>query len=202
MPNVFIISAPSGAGKSSLIEELLKDTSGIAKSVSVTTRKPRDGEQNEVDYHFTNVDDFKNRIKQNEFIEYAKVHDNFYGTSRTHLTELLEKGVDVILEIDYQGAEIIREEYPDNISIFILPPNIDELEKRLKNRKSDSNEIISRRLEAAPQEIAHLTKYQYVMINSNFTDSVDDLKAIVRSARLRKSEKSKNQILKHFIGDL
>ncbi|MFI0399433.1 MAG: guanylate kinase [Thiolinea sp.] len=182
---LYIVSAPSGAGKTSLLNELCKQLKHLTISVSHTTRAPRPGEVDGEHYHFFSLETFKEEIEQNLFLEYAQVFDNYYGTSKTAVDTLLTARKDVILEIDWQGARQVRERADSVISIFILPPSQTSLEERLRNRQQDSEEIIQRRMRDARNEIAHYSEYDYVIINDNFEDALADLVAIFRSERLR-----------------
>ena len=199
MANIFIISAPSGAGKSSLIEGLIAKDTAIKKSISVTTRKPRPGEQNGQHYFFTSEADFQTRIKDGEFLEYALVHGNWYGTSKILVKKELGKQNDLILEIDYQGAQVIRNQYPTSISIFILPPTKTALRSRLENRNTDDAETIEQRIEAASNEISHISEYQYAIINNDFETALADLAAVVRSSRLAIGKSETKEIINDFI---
>jgi guanylate kinase len=183
--NVFIICAPSGAGKTSLVSELLRRDRSTRLSVSHTTRAPRPGEQDGRDYHFVPRAAFEAMIGRGEFLESAEVHGNLYGTSQGWIDEQRARDVDIVLEIDWQGAQQVRRLIPEAIGIFILPPSPDTLRRRLIDRGQDSEAVIARRLQAARGEIAHLAEFDYVMINNNFDDAVEDLVSIVRAARLR-----------------
>ncbi len=183
--NVFIICAPSGAGKTSLVAELLRRDSSARLSVSHTTRAPRPGEQDGRDYHFVSRPVFEAMIGRGEFLESAEVHGNLYGTSQAWIDEQLARDVDIVLEIDWQGAQQVRRLIPEAIGIFILPPSPETLRRRLIDRGQDSKAVIERRLQAARGEIARLTEFDYVMINNNFDDAVEDLVSIVRATRLR-----------------
>ena len=183
--NVFVICAPSGAGKTSLVAELLKRDRSARLSVSHTTRAPRPGELDGRNYHFVSRPVFEAMIERAEFLESAEVHGNLYGTSQAWIDEQLARDVDIVLEIDWQGAQQVRRLIPEAIGIFILPPSPDTLRRRLIDRGQDSKAVIERRLQAAQSEIAHLTEFDYVMINNNFDDAVEDLVSIVRATRLR-----------------
>jgi guanylate kinase len=183
--NVFLITAPSGAGKSSLVNALLENDAGLQLSVSCTTRAPRDGEIDGRDYYFTSESEFMRMRQDNELLEWAQVHDNFYGTPRAPLAKALELGRDVLLEIDWQGAAQIRQLLVGVTGIFILPPSIDALESRLRARGKDSDDVIAKRMAAANSEIAHAHEFEYVIINQEFTVALQQLEQIVSSARLR-----------------
>ena len=181
---LFIVSAPSGAGKTSLVRELIESLDGIRVSVSHTTRAQRRGEVDGVNYHFVTIAEFEAMISQGEFFEYAQVFDNFYGTSRSAVEALLKAGQDVILEIDWQGAQQVREQVPDSVSIFILPPSCDELERRLANRGTDAHATIARRMRDAVSEMSHYDEYDYLVINDDFTTALRELQALVIAQRL------------------
>jgi len=183
--NVFIICAPSGAGKTSLVAELLRRDLNVRVSVSHTTRAPRPGEQDERDYHFVSRPAFDAMIGRGEFLESAEVHGNLYGTSQGWVDEQRTRDVDIVLEIDWQGAQQVRKLIADAIGIFILPPSPDTLRRRLVERGQDNDAVIERRLQAARGEMGHLPEFDYVIINRNFDDAVDDLVSIVRANRLR-----------------
>ena len=199
MANIFIISAPSGAGKSSLIEGLVAKDNAIKKSISVTTRQPRSGEQNGQHYFFTSEADFQTRINDGEFLEYALVHGNWYGTSKALVEKELEKQNDLILEIDYQGAQAVRERFPSSISIFIMPPNKTVLRSRLEKRNTDDIATIEQRLNAASNEISHISDYQYAIINNNFDEALAELVAVVKTSRLSIGYREAEEIINNFI---
>lgn len=182
---VFIVCAPSGAGKTSLVAELLRRDRGVRLSVSHTTRAPRPGEIDGRDYHFVSRLAFEAMIGHGGFLESAEVHGNLYGTSQAWIDEQIARDVDIVLEIDWQGAQQVRKLISQAIGIFILPPSADTLRRRLMDRGQDSATVIERRLQAAQGEIGHLAEFDYVMINNNFDDAVEDLVSIVRAARLR-----------------
>lgn len=183
--NIFLVVAPSGAGKSTLVNALLAKDSAIALSVSYTTRAPRDGEVNGREYHFISVADFKARRAAGEFLESAEVHGNFYATSKVWIEERVRTGEDVLLEIDWQGARQVKAYFPAAIGIFILPPSIDALAKRLRTRGKDTEEVIMRRVLAAGSEIAHAPEFDYVVINEDFSLALSQLTAVVTASRLR-----------------
>jgi len=183
--NVFIICAPSGAGKTSLVAELLRRDLNVRVSVSHTTRAPRPGEHGGLDYHFVSRPAFDAMIGRGEFLESAEVHGNLYGTSQGWVDEQRTRDVDIVLEIDWQGAQQVRKLIADAIGIFILPPSPDTLRRRLVDRGQDNEAVIERRLQAARGEMEHLPEFDYVIINRNFDDAVDDLVSIVRANRLR-----------------
>ena len=181
---LFIIAAPSGAGKSSLVAALLAEDRMVRLSVSFTTRAPRPGEINGKDYHFVSRDNFLQMAANSEFLESAEVYGNLYGTSQRWIDDTLAGGHDVLLEIDWQGARQVRKILAGVIGIFILPPTLAALRSRLEGRKQDLPETIRRRLAAAIDDISHVVEFDYVIINNNFTDAVKDLSGIVRTQRL------------------
>lgn len=182
---LYVISAPSGAGKSSLVNALIEKTSGIGVSVSHTTRAKRDGEQDGVAYHFIEKELFVSMVKENAFLEHAQVFDNYYGTAVANIEENLKQGEDVILEIDWQGAEQVRKLIPTSVNIFILPPSLRALEERLRGRGQDSDEIIARRMRDAKSETSHFSEYDYLVVNDDFEDALAELKSIVLARRCR-----------------
>ncbi len=189
---LYIVSAPSGAGKSSLINALLETnpTYDMKVSVSHTTRGMRPGEVHGVHYNFVSVEEFKELAAQNAFLEHAEVFGNFYGTSRLWIEQQLNKGIDVFLDIDWQGAQQIRTLMPEAKSIFILPPSKDELERRLNARGQDSEAVIARRMDEARSEISHFTEYDYVIVNDDFDVALIDFKAIIRAERLKQDKQA------------
>lgn len=189
--NLFIITAASGAGKTSLVRALLARDQQVRLSVSYTTRNPRPGEVDGDDYHFVEEAEFLLRLNDGDFLESAEVHGARYGTSQTRVDETLASGLDLILEIDWQGAEQVRRLYADAVSIFILPPSMEALEKRLRNRAQDSHDVISRRLAAAREEMSHVAEFDYVTINDDFEVALEDLCAIIRSQRLKRDAQLK-----------
>lgn len=182
---LFIVSAPSGAGKTTLASGLVAADPLVRKSVSYTTRRPRLGEENGRDYHFVDMDEFERMRARGEFMETACVHDNLYGTSRRTVEKETAGGFDVLLEIDWQGAAQIRHLKPDAVAIFVLPPSIEALEKRLRGRAQDPPEVIARRVAAARGEISHVGEFDYVIINDEFNRAAQDLISIIRAERLR-----------------
>jgi guanylate kinase len=181
---LYVITAPSGAGKSSLIAKLLTDEPGLTLSVSYTTRPPRPGEKDGREYNFVALKAFEAMLERGEFLESAEVHGHRYGTSQKVIDEVLARGGDLILEIDWQGAEQVRRLYPESIGIFILPPSMAELERRLRARAQDKEEVIRRRLANAVDEMSHAVEFKYAIINNNFDDARQDLRAVVRAERL------------------
>ncbi len=183
--NLFIVAAPSGAGKTTLVKMLLERDSSIRLSVSTTTRVPRPGEVNGREYHFVDAPTFLALREQGEFLESAEVHGNHYGTSRAWIERQMAAGQDILLEIDWQGAQQVRRLFPGSIGIFILPPSLEELERRLRGRGQDSAEIIARRVAAALDEMRHVKEFDYVIINNKLPEAIEDLQTVVRSVRLR-----------------
>ena len=184
--SLFIVASPSGGGKTSVVKALLGLEPSIRRSVSHTTRAPRAGEVDGVHYHFVPVAEFERLVAEGAFLEHAEVHGHRYGTSRGAVVPTLEQGGDVILEIDYQGARLIREQLPECVSVFILPPSRVELERRLRARASDSEAVIQRRLANSREEMAHVGEFDYVIVNDRFEHALEDLHAVVRSQRLRR----------------
>jgi len=181
---LFVIAAPSGGGKTSLVNALLAREPGIRLSVSYTTRAPRPGEQEGVHYHFVDAARFAALNDAGEFLEHAHVHGHWYATSATWLASEVAMGQDVLLEIDWQGAAQVRRLMPDSVHVFILPPSLAVLRERLERRGQDAPEVIARRLEGAVAEMRHWDEFNYVIINQDFATAIDDLAAIVRAARL------------------
>lgn len=182
---LFVISAPSGAGKTSLVKALLEKTEGIGVSVSHTTRVMREGEQDGVDYHFIDKTEFEEMVEASAFIEHAQVFDNYYGTATANIEKKLKQGEDVILEIDWQGAAQVRKQLPYSVNIFILPPSQSALEERLRGRGQDSDEIIARRMRDAKNETSHYSEYDYLVVNDQFDKALIELKGIVLARRCR-----------------
>lgn len=191
--SLFMVTAPSGAGKSSMVNALLQQEPNIKLSISFTTRAPRPGEENGREYHFISKEDFLERKAQNEFLEYAEVHGNYYGTSKTLIEKEIEAGTDVLLEIDWQGAQQVKKRFTNAVGIFILPPSIKVLEERLKKRGQDDNEVITRRILAAGGEIAHAPEFEYVIINQDFAHALSELRSIVTASRCRFAQQSVRQ---------
>ncbi|HUP94803.1 MAG TPA: guanylate kinase [Burkholderiales bacterium] len=183
--NLYIVSAPSGAGKTSLVEALVAADPLVKKSISYTTRSPRSGEQDGLHYHFVDTPTFDRMRAQGELLESAIVHGNQYGTSRRMVESDCAGGYDVLLEIDWQGAAQIRKLKPESVTIFVLPPSLEALEARLHHRAQDSAEVIARRLAAARGEIAHVPEFEYVIINDDFDRAAQDLISVIRAERLR-----------------
>ncbi|GGY75513.1 guanylate kinase [Pseudoduganella plicata] len=183
--SLFMVAAPSGAGKSTLVNALLAQEPTIKLSISTTTRPPRPGEEHGREYFFTTAEDFVKRAAAGEFLEWAEVHGNYYGTSRIFVEEQMRAGTDILLEIDWQGARQVKKQFPQAAGIFILPPSIAALEERLHKRGQDEPHVITRRLLAAGGEIAHAPEFEYAIINEEFAVALSELSAIVRSARCR-----------------
>ncbi|MBS0587112.1 MAG: guanylate kinase [Proteobacteria bacterium] len=190
---LFIISAPSGAGKTSLVRALLQSDLNLSLSISHTTRPPRTGEINGCDYHFVAVETFKQMLLRGEFIESAEVYGNFYGTSQQWINQAIASGQDILLEIDCQGARQIQQIFPQAASIFILPPSADALAMRLKSRAQDNSDVIQKRLAAAREEISHLAEFDYIVINNQLDEALNDLICVIKAERLKKER----QIVKH-----
>jgi len=184
---LFVLAAPSGAGKTSIVRALLEREPGMRLSISYTTRSPRPGETDGVDYHFVDEARFMALKSAGEFLEHAFVHGNWYATSATWLSGEVQAGHDMLLEIDWQGARQVRNLMPDAVLVFILPPSLATLRERLEKRGTDSPEVIARRLEAAREEMRHCGDFDYVIMNQDFARAVDDLSVIVRAARLTAS---------------
>ena len=200
MISVFIISAPSGSGKSTLVHRLMQSVTKLTFSISYTTRPPRPSETPGVDYIFISRAEFEERLAKAEFLEYAQVFDNYYGTHRSTFEQAAHEGRDLVLDIDVQGARQLKVAIPEAISIFVLPPSREVLEQRLRARSQDSEEVIQRRLKGAAEEVRNYTQYDYVLINREIDESAARLASIVRAERLRKArmEEEVRPILKSF----
>jgi guanylate kinase len=183
--NLFIVAAPSGAGKTSLVKELLAADAGIQLSISYTTRAPRPGEVDGQHYHFVSRESFEEMLERGDFLESAEVYGNFYGTSQPWIEASRKTGKDILLEIDWQGAAQVRKLIPEAIGIFILPPSVEALRQRLTGRGQDSGEVIQRRVAAAREDISHVGEFDYVIINDDFNTALQDLLAAVRAQRLK-----------------
>jgi len=184
---LYVISAPSGCGKGTILESVLKNNKNIYYSVSATTRSPRDGEIDGVNYYFHTKEEFQKLIDEDGMLEYATFCDNFYGTPKKEVQEKLEQGFDVVLEIETKGAMQIKKNCPDAVFIFILPPSLTELHRRLNKRRTESDEIIEKRLSVAVEEIKCADKYDYIMINAELEKSILDLESIINSTKLTKT---------------
>lgn len=182
---LFVVTAASGTGKTSLVRELVAHIEKLEVSISHTTRTPRAGEENGKDYHFTDVNTFLDSINRGEFIEHAKVFDNYYGTMQSVVMDMLNQGDDVILEIDWQGAEQVKRIFPDSVSIFILPPNKESLKQRLSARGQDSDEVIEKRLAGSMVEMRQYVNFDYLVVNDEFDIALSEMSAIIFSERLR-----------------
>ena len=183
--HLYIVSAPSGAGKTTLVRTLLENDPGIRLSISYTTRAPRPGEQDGREYNFVEMAAFRAMVERGEFLEWAEVHGNCYGTSRLWIEREMAAGRDVLLEIDWQGAQQVRQLFPAAIGVFVLPPSMDELARRLTGRGTDSADVIARRLAAAHEEMRHVFEFEYVIINDELQRALADLLSVVRASRLR-----------------
>jgi len=188
---LFIVSAPSGAGKTSLLKELIPNDEKLTLSVSHTTRAKRSGEESGVHYHFTEISAFEALVEEGVFVEHAKVFDNYYGTSEEAVRDQLASGQDVVVEIDWQGAQQVRKRFSEAVSIFIAPPSIEALRERLGGRGQDSEDIINRRMQDARSELSHYAEYIYLVINDDFSTALADLEKIVASERLRLERQAK-----------
>jgi len=200
MISVFIISAPSGSGKSTLVHRLLQSVPNLAFSISYTTRLPRGSENNGVDYNFLSRQQFEERLQRNEFLEYAEVYGNYYGTHRSSIDNAVRDHKDLVLDIDVQGARQLKVAIPEAITIFVLPPSREVLEQRLRARSQDSEEVIQRRLKAAAEEVRNYTQYDYVLINREIEESAGRLATIVRAERMRRArlQEEVERILESF----
>ena len=182
MSNLFIVAAPSGCGKTSLVQSLINNTTNLRVSISHTTRKPRAGEVNGTNYHFISVAEFQKMVSDDAFIEHAEVFENFYGTSKKLINDNLNNNINVILEIDWQGARQVKQNLPSTISIFILPPSKEALELRLKNRAQDDELIIKKRMLDAENQMSHFNEFDYLVINDDFNSALADLESIISSS--------------------
>ncbi len=188
--NLFIISSPSGGGKGTLIQEVLKTVPNVAYSVSFTTREMREGEENGVDYFFVEEADFEAKIESGDFLEFARVHGNFYGTSKAELDREISKGYDVILEIDVQGAAIVKQKLPESVGVFILPPSFEVLKNRLEARNTETDEELLVRLNNARNEVMQVSKFDYVVINDDIENASRKLAGIFLAERLNRDRQS------------
>jgi len=183
MSNLFIVAAPSGCGKTSLVKSLINDAKNLRVSISHTTRNPRVDEVNGTNYHFVSVSEFQKMVSEDSFIEHAEVFENFYGTSKKLINDNLDNNIDVILEIDWQGARQVKQNLPSAISIFILPPSKEALELRLKNRAQDDVLVIKKRMLDAENQMSHFNEFDYLVINDDFNSALTDLKLIISSSK-------------------
>ncbi len=188
--NLFVVVAPSGAGKTSLVKALLEREPNIKLSISYTTRKPREGEVNGRDYHFVDRAAFEKMIEQGDFLEYAAVYGNYYGTSKRWIENQLSGDHDVLLEIDWQGAAQLKAIFPNLMGIFILPPSLAELRKRLESRGKDAPEAIERRMASAREEISHVLEFEYIIVNERFEAALSDLISIVHATRVSRAQQA------------
>jgi guanylate kinase len=188
---LFVVSAPSGAGKTSLVKALLEVEPSLTLSVSYTTRAPREGEHDGVHYHFVDAPAFERMAEAGEFVEYARVFGNAYGTAATTLAAGLDAGADLLLEIDWQGARQVRERFPEAISVFVAPPSLAALEARLRGRGKDSDDVIAARMAEARNELSHHAEYDYLVINDDFAVALGELRAIVAAERLREPRQAR-----------
>ena len=191
---LFIVAAPSGAGKSSLVNAVLGRDANLCLSISFTSRQPRPGERHAEHYHFVDEAEFQRMIDAGDFFEYARVHGDWKGTARQSVDPLLASGRDVLLEIDWQGARQVRTKVPDAVSIFILPPSRDALEQRMRHRAQDSEETIARRLAAARDEMSHYSEFDYVVVNEDFATATQELASVITASRLRREA----QVARHY----
>ena len=191
--NLFIVAAPSGGGKTSLVKQLVSELESIAVSVSHTTRKKRPGETHGVDYFFIEEPEFISMIENCEFVEHAQVFSHFYGTSAAQITARLQAGIDVVLDIDWQGAQQIRHAFTDAVSIFIIPPSLDVLKQRLTDRQQDNEQTINNRMQSARDELSHYPEFDYLIVNDDFAKAAAELSSIVIANRLHMVRQSKQQ---------
>lgn len=200
--SVFVISAPSGAGKTTLIQKLRASVRGLVFSVSYTTRPPRAGEKHGREYYFVSQQEFKRRAAQGEFVEWARVHSQYYGTSWRTLREAQEVGQDILLDIDVQGYRKLRRRIPDTVSVFVVPPSFADLKERLRRRHEDSPDVIAERLAMSRREVAHWKEYDYVIVNDRLSTAAQALRNIVLASRLRRrcQDRRVREIIGKFIG--
>ena len=200
---LYIVAAPSGAGKSSIVNAVLARVPGVALSISYTSRAPRPGERHAQHYHFISAGEFERMIAAGEFFEHALVHGDYKGTARQSVLPQLEKGFDVLLEIDWQGARQVREQIPDAKSIFILPPSLQALENRMRNRGQDSEATIAQRLSGAREEMSHYHEFDYVVINENFDQAVQEVTSIFTAQRLQTGQQQirHKSLIEHLLSE-
>ncbi len=197
---IFILSSPSGGGKTTLLRLVLEKVAGLADSVSYTSRPKRPGERNGIDYHFLEEKDFRTRIGKGFFAEWASVHGHYYGTSREDLSAILERGLDAVMDIDVQGAASLRESFPDCVTLFILPPTMAELEARLRRRGTEDDESIRQRLETATREMEALGRYDYLVINRDLLESQAQIEAIIVAERQKAARHDAGEVLLEIAG--
>ena len=188
---LIVVLSPSGGGKGSILKEVMKENPNMKFSVSATTRPPRPGEEEGVHYFFTVEEDFQKMVDNNDMLEYARYCGNYYGTPRKPVEDWLDKGIDVILEIEVQGGEQVKERMPDCVSVFIMPPSMEILESRLRRRGTESDEVIKNRISTAYKEIPFAHKCDYIVVNADLKDAVDDFNAIIRSEKLKSARNNK-----------
>ncbi|MFC4023207.1 guanylate kinase [Oceanobacillus longus] len=188
---LFILSGPSGVGKGTVRKKLFEEATELQYSISMTTRNMRPGEMDGVDYFYKSVEEFENLIEQNQLLEYAKYVSNYYGTPRTYVEETLEKGQDVFLEIEVQGALQVKENFPEGVFIFLFPPSLEELKNRIVNRGTESQELVLNRLKEARKEIEMMDAYDYVVVNDQVEHAVDKVKSIIQSEHLKRERVAK-----------
>lgn len=193
MGNLYIVAAPSGGGKTSLVKALVESMSDIAISVSHTTRSKRPGEVDGVDYFFISPDEFKQKIDEHAFVEYAEVFGHYYGTSKSQIEDRLLRGVDVLLDIDWQGAQQIKRSFPGAVGIFIIPPSLETLKQRLQGRNQDPDDVIHARMQRAQDELSHYADFDYLIVNDDFYCAASDLKSVVIAHRLRIERQTEKQ---------
>ena len=193
MGNLFIVAAPSGGGKTSLVKKLLSSVTDISVSISHTTRKKRPGEVDGVDYFFVDEAKFNQMVDESAFVEYAEVFNHSYGTSVAQITDRLSAGIDIVLDIDWQGAQQIKTLFSDAVSIFVIPPSLEVLKERLKARQQDDETIINTRMHCACNELSHYAEFDYLIVNDNFEKAAGELKAIVTAYRLRMARQVEQQ---------
>jgi len=191
-PLIIIVSAPSGSGKTTLVNRLLEETPGIRRSVSYTTRQPREEETDKEDYMFISREEFRRKIDNGEFLEWEEVFGEYYGTSRVRFQEMIEEHVDTILSIDVKGARTVKEHFPESISVFIMPPSTEELKARLRKRNTDQKEQVSLRLQESCREIASADEYDYMVVNENLEEAVGELKIIIGEERKNRENNKKD----------
>ena len=190
-PLIIVLSAPSGSGKTTLITRLLENVPRIKRSISYTTRQPREGETDKQDYIFVSREEFRERIENGKFLEWEENFGNYYGTSREQIQEALEEGTDIILSIDVKGARTVKKDFPGSISVFIMPPSVEELATRLKKRNTDQKKQVSLRLKESRAEIASADEYDYLIVNENLEKAAEELRTIVETERDRRKDNIK-----------